>query len=101
MIKINSVIQKSINDQQINNILVLDGTNGSNMVSQVEIFNKAIDISGLIITKLDGTAKGGAIISIAKKFQVPIYFVGLGEKEEDLHVFDAKTFAYSLLDLEL
>jgi fused signal recognition particle receptor len=101
MIKIKSVIQKIISTQQLNSILVLDGTNGSNMLSQVEVFKKAIDINGLIITKLDGTAKGGAIISIAKKYQVPIHFIGLGEKENDLHFFDAKNFSYSLLDLDL
>ena len=100
LIKIKSVIQKSISDQQLNNILILDGINGSNMISQVETFDKAIDISGLIITKLDGTAKGGIIISIAKKYQTPIHFIGLGEKEDDLHEFDAKTFSYSLLDLD-
>lgn len=100
LIKIKSVIQKSIGEQQLNSILVLDGTNGSNMISQVETFNKAIDISGLIITKLDGTAKGGAIISIAKKYKIPIHFIGMGEKEDDLHIFNAKTFSYSLLDLE-
>ena len=88
-----------MNDQLLNNILVLDGTNGSNMTSQVETFSKAINVSGLIITKLDGTAKGGAIVSIANKHQIPIYFIGLGEKEDDLHIFDAKTFSYSLLNL--
>ena len=99
LIKIKSVIQKSMNDQFLNSILVLDGTNGSNMTSQVETFSKAINVSGLIITKLDGTAKGGAIVSIANKYQIPIYFIGLGEKEDDLHIFDAKNFSYSLLNL--
>ena len=98
--KIKSVIQKSIGDRQLNNILVLDGTNGSNMISQVETFSRAIHISGLIITKLDGTAKGGAIISIAKKYQIPIHFIGLGEKQDDLHIFNAKNFSYSLLGLD-
>ena len=101
MIKIQSVIKKSINSERLNSILVLDGTNGSNMISQVETFIKAINISGLIITKLDGTAKGGAIISIAKKYQIPIYFIGLGENEDDLHAFNAKTFSYSLLNLDI
>jgi len=100
LIKIKSVIKKSLNEQYLNSILVLDGTNGSNMSTQVEIFSKAINISGLIITKLDGTAKGGAIISIAKKYQMPIHFIGLGEKEDDLHIFNAKNFSYSLLNLE-
>ena len=101
MIKIKSVLQKSTSNQQLNSILVLDGTNGSNMISQVETFGKAIDVSGLIITKLDGTAKGGAIIQVAKKYQIPIHFIGLGEQEDDLHVFDAKIFSYSLLGLNL
>ena len=101
LVKIKSVIQKSISDGQLNSILVLDGTNGSNMISQVETFSRAINISGLIITKLDGTAKGGAIISIAKKYQIPIHFIGLGETEDDLHIFDAKNFSNSLLGLDI
>ena len=101
LIKIKSVVLKSTHSQQINNILVLDGTNGSNMNIQVETFSKAIEISGLIITKLDGTAKGGAMISIAKKHQIPIYFIGLGEKEDDLHEFDVQKFSYSLLGLNI
>lgn len=101
LIKIKSVIQKTINPKQIKSILVLDGTNGSNMLTQVEIFGKAIDINGLIITKLDGTAKGGALISIAKKFEIPINFIGFGENENDLHKFDAQSFSYSLLDLNI
>ena len=99
--KINSVVNKSINNAKPNNILVLDGTNGANMMTQVEIFSKAINVSGLIITKLDGTAKGGAIISIAKKFQIPIYFIGLGEKDDDLHEFDAEKYAFSMLGLDI
>ena len=71
------------------------------MINQVRIFGDAINVSGLIITKLDGTAKGGAIISIAKKYQIPIHFVGLGEKEDDLQEFDAQIFSYSLLGLNL
>jgi len=100
LIKIKDVIKKSNNNKDISNILVLDGTNGSNMITQVDTFNKAIDISGLIITKLDGTAKGGAVISIAKKYQIPIHFIGLGEKEEDLLKFDAQTFSNSLFSLD-
>ena len=100
LIKIKSVINKSINNKKLRNILVLDGTNGSNMISQVKIFSNAIDISSLIITKLDGTAKGGAIIPIASKYQIPIHFIGLGEKEDDLQIFNAKAFAYSLLDIK-
>ena len=100
LVKIKSVIKKNINEESIKTILVLDGTNGSNMISQVDIFGKSIDISGLIITKIDGTAKGGAIISIAKNFEIPIHLVGLGEKIEDLHNFNAKNYAESMLGIE-
>ena len=78
----------------------MDGTNGSNMINQVETFSKSLDVTGLIITKLDGTAKGGALISIAKKYQIPIHFVGLGEKDDDLLEFKADEFSRSLLDIE-
>ena len=98
--KIKSVTNKSANNLTIKTILVLDGTNGSNMVNQVETFGEALNVTGLIITKLDGTAKGGALISIAKKYQIPIYFIGLGEKEDDLLEFKANEFSQSLLNLE-
>lgn len=100
LIKIKTVISKTNKNLTIKTILVLDGTNGSNMNNQVEIFNESLNVSGLIITKLDGTAKGGALISIAKKYQMPIHFVGLGEKEDDLVMFNAKDFSRSLLNIE-
>ena len=81
LIKIKSVTNKSAVNLTIKTILVLDGTNGSNMINQVETFGKTLDVTGLIITKLDGTAKGGALISIAKKYQIPIHFVGLVKKK--------------------
>ena len=67
------------------------------MINQVEIFGKSMGVNGLIITKIDGTAKGGALISIAKKYVIPIHFVGLGEKVDDLFEFNAKKFSYSML----
>ena len=100
LIKIKSVINKTINKDCVKTVLVLDGTNGSNMVNQVDIFSKAISVSGLIITKIDGSAKGGALISIAKKYEIPIHFVGLGEKAEDLYEFNAKFFAKSMIGIE-
>ena len=100
LIKIKSVITKSAVDLVIKTILVLDGTNGSNMINQVETFSKSLDVTGLIITKLDGTAKGGALISVANKYQLPIHFVGLGEKDNDLLEFKADEFSRSLLDIE-
>ena len=100
LIKLKNVISKIDKGFNIDTVLVLDGTNGSNMIKQAEIFGNALDVSSLIITKLDGTAKGGALISIANKYEIPISYVGLGEKPEDLSVFSAKNFARSILNLE-
>jgi len=100
LVKLKNVVSKINTNAIIETILVLDGTNGSNMIKQVEIFGKELDVSSIIITKLDGTAKGGALISIANKYEIPISYVGLGEKPEDLSVFSAKNFARSILNLE-
>jgi len=100
LVKLKNVVSKIDSKAQIETILVLDGTNGSNMIKQVEIFGKELDVSSIIITKLDGTAKGGALISIANKYEIPISYIGLGEKPEDLTVFSAKNFARSILNLE-
>ena len=78
-------------------ILVLDATSGQNVLNQVEEFNKIIPITGLIMTKLDGTAKGGILIAIAKKYKLPIIALGLGEKEDDLQIFEAEKFANSFI----
>ena len=74
-------------------LLVLDATSGQNVINQVEEFDKIIPITGLIMTKLDGTAKGGILIAIAKKYKLPIIALGLGEKEDDLQIFKAEQFA--------
>ena len=100
LVKLKNVVSKINTNTIIETILVLDGTNGSNMIKQVEIFGKELKVSSIIITKLDGTAKGGALISIANKYEIPISYVGLGEKPEDLSVFSAKHFARSILNLE-
>ena len=100
LVKLKNVVSKINTETIIETVLVLDGTNGSNMIKQVEIFGKELNISSIIITKLDGTAKGGALISIANKYEIPISYVGLGEKPEDLSVFSAKNFARSILNLE-
>ncbi len=100
LVKLKNVVSKINNEATIETILVLDGTNGSNMIKQVDIFSKELKVSSIIITKLDGTAKGGALISIANKYEIPISYVGLGEKTEDLSIFSAKSFARSILNLE-
>ena len=100
LIKLKNVVSKINDKTKIETILVLDGTNGSNMIKQVDIFGKELDVSSIIITKLDGTAKGGALISIANKYEIPISYIGLGEKPEDLISFSAKNFSRSILNLE-
>ena len=100
LVKLKNVVSKIDSKAKIETILVLDGTNGSNMVKQVDIFGKELDVSSIIITKLDGTAKGGALISIANKYEIPISYIGLGEKPEDLIAFSAKNFSRSILNLE-
>ena len=74
-------------------ILVLDATSGQNVINQVEEFNKIIPITGLVMTKLDGTAKGGILLALAKKYKLPMIALGLGEKEDDLQIFNAEKFA--------
>jgi len=78
-------------------LLVLDATTGQNAINQVEEFQKVAPLTGLIMTKLDGTAKGGILIALAKKFKLPIIALGLGEKEDDLQIFNAKDFAKALV----
>ena len=78
-------------------ILILDATSGQNVINQVEEFNKIIPITGLIMTKLDGTAKGGILIALARKYKLPIIAVGLGEKEDDLQIFRAEKFAEAFI----
>ena len=78
-------------------ILILDATSGQNVINQVEEFNKIIPITGLIMTKLDGTAKGGILLAIAKKYKLPILALGLGEKEDDLEIFNAVKFAEAFI----
>ena len=91
--KIANVTKKIDQDAPHNIILVLDATSGQNVINQVEEFNKIIPLTGLIMTKLDGTAKGGILLAIEKKYQLPIIALGLGEKEDDLQLFNAEKFA--------
>ena len=91
--KIANVTKKIDPDAPHNVILVLDATSGQNIINQVEEFNKIIPITGIIMTKLDGTAKGGILLALAKKYKLPIIALGLGEKEDDLQLFDAEKFA--------
>lgn len=94
--KIRRVVQKVITDAPHDVLLVLDGSTGQNALEQAKHFTAATDVSGLVITKLDGTAKGGVVLAIAHQFQIPVKFIGVGEKVEDLLVFNKHAFVESL-----
>ena len=98
--KIVRVIQKTLPEAPHNCLLVLDGTVGQNAHSQVATFKEMVNITGLIVTKLDGSARGGIIVALAEKFALPVHAVGVGEAIEDLRAFDPKIFAQSLMGLE-
>jgi fused signal recognition particle receptor len=95
--KIKRVVQKADTSGPHEVLLVIDGNTGQNALTQVKAFDDALSLTGLVITKLDGTAKGGVICAIAMERPVPVYFIGVGEKLEDLETFDAREFAQALL----
>jgi len=96
--KIKKTIAKFSENQPVETLLVLDGTIGQNSINQAKTFKEATDVSGIIITKLDGTSKGGAIIPICKDLKIPIKFIGVGEGIDDLQPFDAKEFVDALFE---
>jgi len=98
--KIVRVIRKKDPSAPHNTLLVLDATTGQNAVTQVEIFRKIADVSGLVMTKLDGTAKGGVLVALADKFGLPIHAIGVGEQLDDLAPFDPEDFARALVGLD-
>ncbi|MBO9474923.1 signal recognition particle-docking protein FtsY [Shimia sp. R10_1] len=98
--KIVRVIRKKDPEAPHNTLLVLDATTGQNAINQVETFQKLADVSGLVMTKLDGTAKGGILVSLADKFGLPIHAIGVGEQIDDLQPFDPEEFATALIGVE-
>ena len=98
--KIVRVIRKVDATAPHNTLLVLDATTGQNAISQVEIFRKIADVTGLVMTKLDGTAKGGVLVALADKFGLPIHAIGVGEQIDDLSPFDPEDFAKALVGLD-
>ena len=94
--KINKVIGKFIPDAPHETLLVIDATTGQNGISQAKSFKEITNITGIVLTKLDGTAKGGIVLAIKEEVNIPVKFVGLGEKEEDLRVFDIEKYIYGL-----
>jgi fused signal recognition particle receptor len=95
--KIGAILKKNDPLAPHENLLILDSTTGQNAKSQLEVFNQIVGITGLVITKLDGSAKGGIVVSLADSYKKPIYAIGIGEKIEDLQEFDAASFARSLV----
>lgn len=98
--KIVRVIRKKDPEAPHNTLLVLDATTGQNAINQVDVFQKLADVSGLVMTKLDGTAKGGVLVALADKFGLPIHAIGVGEQIDDLAPFDPEEFAKALVGLE-
>ena len=96
--KINRVIDKSYSEAQKKTYLVVDATTGQNAVAQAREFKQVTDLSGIILTKIDGTAKGGIVCAICSELKLPVVFLGVGEGMEDLQPFDAEAFAKSLLE---
>jgi len=90
--KITKVVEKELPDAMVLNYIVLDATTGQNAVNQAEVFDEIIDIDGIILTKLDGTAKGGVVINISRQLAVPVVYVGVGEGIDDLEDFDSQEF---------
>ena len=95
--KIKRVIQKADPTAPHEVLLVIDGNTGQNALTQVKAFDEALGLTGLVVTKLDGTAKGGVLCAIARERPVPVYFIGVGEKLEDLETFSAQEYAKALL----
>lgn len=97
--KMTRVIQKLLPEAPHHCLLVLDATTGQNAHSQVELFQQTAQINGLVMTKLDGTAKGGVLVSLAEKFALPIYAIGVGESADDLRPLNAEDFARKLVGI--
>ena len=98
--KIKRVASKLSDEAPHEVLLVLDAATGQNAISQMTEFYKAVNVTGLVLTKLDGTAKGGILVSLAKKFPVAIRYIGIGEGINDLKPFDAESFVDALVDFE-
>lgn len=98
--KINKIIARELPDAPRESLLVLDASTGQNAISQAHSFGEIVDLTGIILTKIDGTAKGGIIVGIIDEMELPVYFVGVGEGVEDLQDFDAASFALALFARE-
>jgi len=97
--KIRRVITKEAEDAIVETVLVIDASSGQNSMVQARVFNECVHIDGIILTKLDGTAKGGIVVSICNELDIPVKYIGIGEKADDLKPFDAKEFVEALFDI--
>ena len=95
--KIQKVINKEMQEADKEVLLVIDGTTGQNAISQVKAFKNEADITGLVLTKLDGTAKGGVVVGIVKENQIPVKFIGVGEQIDDMEIFNAEDFVKAII----
>ncbi len=96
--KINRIIDRELPDAAKEKLLVLDATTGQNAVNQAEQFRQATGITGIVLTKLDGTAKGGVVLAIKEGLGIPVKYIGVGEQIDDLQPFDAKAFSRALFE---
>ncbi|MBQ2917258.1 MAG: signal recognition particle-docking protein FtsY [Clostridia bacterium] len=97
LLKIKKVIDKELPDAKKEVLLVLDATTGQNAISQVKAFKETVDITGLVLTKLDGTAKGGVVIGIVSENKIPVKFIGVGEQIDDMEIFNSKDFVDAII----
>ena len=96
--KIKRVVRKVVHEAPHETLLVLDASIGQNSLSQARLFNEALDVDGIVMTKLDGSAKGGVLFSIARELKLPVRFIGVGEEVDDLQLFDPRSFVEALFD---
>ncbi len=96
----NRIIEREFPEAHRENLIVLDATTGQNALQQAKEFGSVTDLTGIILTKMDGTAKGGIAVAIQSELQVPVKYIGVGEKLEDLQKFDAEAFVNALFDVE-
>lgn len=97
LLKINKVILKELPDASNETLMVIDGTTGQNAIEQVKAFKEIVDITGLVLTKLDGTAKGGVVVGIVHENKIPVKFIGVGEQIDDMEIFNSQDFVNAII----
>ena len=95
--KIKKVIDREMSECSQEVLLVIDGTTGQNAISQVKAFKQETDVTGLVLTKLDGTAKGGVVVGIVEENKIPVKFIGIGEQMEDMEIFNSEDFVKAII----